>query len=331
MIIATERSSLQVRTYRPEDERVQVEIYNTATAGWPGFKAATVEEVERRYRAPDFDAESKLYAQRDGRVVGYITFWANGRISLPWCLPDADAAREPLMEAALAAMKRRGIVRAWAAYRGDWTAVASLLESTGFRIAYEMINFVAALVQLPRDPVPSSYHIEPLGRDEVRAAFELDRAAFGVTSADELAAAWCDGPYLSGESMFSLRDAATGRIAAVGLAVISPAYADPTKIDSAMPCFRLGAIGTESERTKRVNGLFAYVAAGTPTAGGQTDSLSYNHALARMLLGEACRRFERAAIAHVAAQCRSDRPVELAFYDSLFQRQKSFPIFVREL
>jgi hypothetical protein len=315
---------LLIRPYRPRDEQAQVEIYNAATAGWPGFKAAAVEEVARRYSAADFDPDSKLYAERDGRVAGYITFSANGRISAPWCLPDAMEVRGPLLDSALAAMKRRGIRRCWAAYRADWLEVRSLLESLGFRVAYEMINFVAAPAQLPHEAAAGDYRIEPLHRDETKRAYELDPAAFGVTSPDELAAAWWDGPYLSGGSIFALRDASTQRIAAVGLAVIHPHYADPTKIDSAMPCFRLGTIGTESERTKRVNGLFSFATA----AGRPTDE---SHHFARLLLGEACHRFERASVVHVAAQCRSDRPVERAFYDRYFQRQQSFPVFAREL
>ena len=316
-----ERNRFRIRAYRPGDETAQVEIYNRVTSPLPGFKAATAEEVARRYRAADFDPDSKLYAELEGRVVGYISFSPNGRISVPWCLADAAEAREPLMSAALAAMKQHGATRAWAAYRADWTVVRTVLEAFGFRVVHEMINFVAALPQLPHQAVAPPFCIEPLEQADLEAVYAIDRTAFGVTSPDELGAAWCNGPYLSADSVFVLRESPAGEIVAAGLAVVRSQYADPTKIDSAMPCFRLGAIGTESERTKRVNGLFSYVA----QAGRE------NHRFGRLLVGEACRRFERAGILHVAAQCRSDRPAELSLYDSHFQRQKSFPIFIRDL
>src|SRR5262245_37301651 len=87
-----------IRTYQAGDETAQVEIYNAATAGLPGFKPATIEEVTRRYRAPDFDPESKLYAEVDGRILGYVSFSSNGRMSVPWYVPDGAGFSQPLLE-----------------------------------------------------------------------------------------------------------------------------------------------------------------------------------------------------------------------------------------
>jgi len=318
---ATAAEPIRIRNYQPGDEPAQVEIYNVATQDLPGFKAATVEEVIRRFRATDFDPQTKLYAEQAGEIVGYVSFSQNGRVSVPWCRPDAVAARTPLMDAAIAAMKLRGLKQAWAAYHGDWDGVRWLLESFGFRVVREIVNFVAPVGQLPRDPMSPPFRIEALNRDDVQEVYRLAPAAFAVESAADLAVAWFDGPYFSSEAVFSVRDATNSSIAGVGIAVTNPKYADATKIDAAMPCFRLGALRTESERTKRVNGLFSYVARPGPD----------NHHLARLLISEACSRFELAGLAHVAAQCPSDRELELAFYRSCFQVQKSFPVFVREL
>ena len=312
-------SSFEIRHYQPGDEAVQVQIYNSATRALPGFKVATSEEVMKRYRAPNFDARTKLYAVQDGQLVGYCSFSNNGRVSVPWCLPEAAGAARPLMQAMLDAMRHRGQKQAWAAYRSDWDEVRRLLESLGFRITRQIVNFVAELGNLPTETTRPPFCITGIERADVSAAYLLDPTAFGVTSADSLAEAWLDSPYISGDSLFALRDG-TGRIAGVALAIINSQYADPTKIDSAMPCFRLGAIRTELERTKRVNGLFSFVAPGA-------DSDRFG----RWLLAEACRRFRAAGLAHVAAQCTTDRPAELAFYRAYFQPQKSFPIFVCEL
>lgn len=309
----------EVRSYRPGDEVGQVAIYNEATRALPGFKIATADEVLKRYRASNFDPLSKLYAYCDGRMVGYASFSANGRVSVPWCLADSAGAAAPLMDAVLAAMRQRGLKKVWAAYRGDWEDVKRRLESLGFHKAHDIVNFVADLVSLPLESA-YGFTIENIDRSHVADAYELDPSAFEVTSPSELAEAWMDGPYISPESLFMLRDG-HGRAAGVAVAIVNSQYADPGKIDSAMPCFRLGALRAESERTKRVNGLFSYVA----------RPGSENHLIGRLLLTEACRRFERAGLINVAAQCPSDRHTELSFYRTYFQPQKSFPIYVREL
>ncbi len=318
--MANAQAACSIRSYRPGDEQAQIEIYNLATGGLPGYKPASADEVSRRYRAAGFDPGSKLYAEQDERIVGYVSFSENGRVSLPWCLPEAGHVRPALLEAALDAMRARGLRRVWAAYRADWHAVQAALAALGFRRLHEVINFAAAIAALPQGS--SAMSAAPLERSDLARLFELDPSAFGVASAAELAAAWFDGPYLAADSFFALIDLAGPTLVGAGVAVVNALYADPAKIDPRMPCFRLGAVGTEAERTKRVQGLFSYAAPRERAA---------NHAVAQAALGEACRRFRRAGLERAAAQCRSDRPVELAFYDAHFERQGSFPVLVRDL
>src|SRR4051794_11662655 len=106
---------MPIRTYQPGDEAAQVRIYNAVAASLPRFKPATVDEVERRYRTMDPDPTAKFYAVADGSVVAYAVFNPNGRINYPWCLPEAEALREPLLETVLDALCRRGHCQAWAA------------------------------------------------------------------------------------------------------------------------------------------------------------------------------------------------------------------------
>jgi hypothetical protein len=140
----------------------------------------------------------------------------------------------------------------------------------------------------------------------------------GIFEEDEdlLTRFFLNNAYFDPSALYVLRDGSR-RTLGLGLAIINPAYADPNKIDAAMPCFRLGAMGTEGERHKRVNGMFACVFSG-PEAG-------------EVLLGEAVRRFEQAGLQHAAAQAASDQPALVSFYDRSFQRQGSFPILARRL
>ena len=109
-----------------------------------------------------------------------------------------------------------------------------------------------------------------------------------------------------------------GKLLGAFLLVVSDRFADPTKIDAAMPCFRLGAFGTERERHKRVTGLFSCVFA---------DQAEGEVLLAAALGSQA----GRSGLTHIAAQAPSDAVSLCCWYDRFFQRQGSFPILSRRL
>src|SRR5262245_32962049 len=111
---------MNIRTFKPGDEAQQVSIYNEAGAGLPRFKPATLDEVRRRCAAADFDPQTRFYAEVGGRVVGYVTFQPNGRVSFPWFRKGQEAHADALFHHLLDRMRQRGITRASAAYRADW-------------------------------------------------------------------------------------------------------------------------------------------------------------------------------------------------------------------
>src|SRR5262249_29236398 len=100
---------MTIRPFTAGDEAAQVSIYNEAAADLPRFKPATLDEVRRRCRAPDFDPATRLFALANDRPAGYATFHPNGRVSYPWCRKGREELAEPLFEAVLAAMKQRGL------------------------------------------------------------------------------------------------------------------------------------------------------------------------------------------------------------------------------
>jgi hypothetical protein len=108
---------------------------------------------------------------------------------------------------------------------------------------------------------------------------------------------------------------------AVGMLVINSSYADPKMVDSSMPCFRLGAFGTEGLTTKRINGLFSFL---TPD-NRDVSSMGLD------LLGQAAMSLESTTLGTLAAQVPSDAAHLLRFYQQYFRRQGSFPIYERSL
>ncbi|HXG09498.1 MAG TPA: hypothetical protein VNK04_06885 [Gemmataceae bacterium] len=310
-----------IRTFRPGDEAAQVSIYNEAAADLPGFKPATLDELRRRCHGPDFDPETRFFALDDaGQPVGYATFHANGRVSFPWCRPGHEAAAEPLFEKVLEAMRGRGLRRAFAAYRADWPQ-GEFFTARGFRLAREMVNFVVDLVDMPTAAARGGSYISPMQREDVPAIFALAPKALRVGTPEELERHLFHNPYFGPDALFVLRTRRDGPPVAAGVLIENPAYADPKKVDAAMPCFRLGAFGTEGMQVKRINGLFSFL-----TEPGRDTS-----PLALDLMGHAALRLHHTECECLAAQVPSDVPHLLRFYQQYFRRQGSFPVYEYDL
>jgi hypothetical protein len=309
-----------IRTYQPGDEHAQARIFNSVAGSLPAFKPASPDEIARRYQEDDSDPETRFYAVVDDEVVGYAMFCANGRVSYPWCLPGAEMVRELLVDAVLGEMGRRHLPEAWAAYRSDWSAVLDFFEAHAFHEKRQMINYLAEVSWMPdRQELPDDRIIEPLGRADVAQLVALAPRLFASMEPHSLEAFFWENPHYDfSESLFALIERPTGKVLGASLLVTSDRFADPSKIDAAMPCFRLGAFGTERERHKRVNGLFS--CAFLDEAEGELLLAAPDWIGAR-----------EAGLNHVAAQAPSDSPALCAFYDSHFHRQGAFPILARQL
>jgi hypothetical protein len=310
-----------IRAYGAGDDAAQVGIYNEAAGGLPGFKPATLDEVRRRGRDPVYDPSARFMALADGRPVGYVTFQTNGRVSHPWCRAGYEAVADALLSHVLEEMKRRGMDRAWAAYRADWKAPLAYLAQHGFVPRREMVNFVLDLVEMPTPTSRPNSAVSPLRPEDVPAVFALGAGVLRARTAEDLARHLLHNPYFPARSVFVLRRGAGTPPVAAGVLVTEPSYADPHAIDPAMPCFRLGAFGTEGLTAKRVRALFSFLAGNTPDANV--------HGLD--LMSHAAMRLQDTDLETLAAQVPSDAPHLLRFYNQYCRRQGSFPVLERAL
>jgi hypothetical protein len=147
----------------------------------------------------------------------------------------------------------------------------------------------------------------------------LDPKLFAGSTPQALEQFFWDNPvYRFPGSLWALKDRTRQAIRGVCVLVVADSYADPTKIDPAMPCFRLGAFGTERERHKRVRGLFSCVFA---------DERDGDVMLRSVLLSSPA----GSRLNHVAAQAPSDAEALCSWFSRRFQRQGSFPIMARRL
>jgi hypothetical protein len=313
---------MTIRTFQPGDEAVQVAIYNEAAAVLPKFKPATLAEVQRRTRSRDFDPTMRFFALDGGKPVGYALFNPNGRVSYPWCLPGHERHATSLFEQVVAAMQQRGMRKAFAAYRGDWPTVCDFIRQHGFTQAREMVNYMVDTVDLPTVPARPSSTITALREKDVRAVLNLAPEALRVSTPEELTEHLLHNPYFTPDALFVLRSRMGDEPVAVGILLTEPTYADPRQVDANMPCFRLGAFGTEFMQAKRIKGLFSFLA--------RNDSNL--NALGLDLLGHAAARLQdHDDIGTLAAQAATDVPYLQRFYERLFRRQGSFPVFERIL
>jgi hypothetical protein len=310
---------MTIRKFEPGDEATQVSIYNEAAAELPRFKPATLDEVRRRCRGADFDPGMRFFAVANGRSVGYVGFQPTGRVSYPWCRKGYEHLADPLLAHALAQMKARGLRRAFAAYRGDWPAQAEVFRRHSFAQAREMVNFVLDLTEMPTPAARANTSIDPLTPADLPAVQALGKNVLRQRDPAELEMYLFRNPYFGPESLFALRDR-SGTPVAVGLLIAHASYADPKQVDPAMPCFRLGAFGTEGMSVKRINGLFSFL------AGDHNVS-----ALGLDLMGYATMQLEHTDVEALGAQVASDAGPLHRFYTQHFRRQGSFPIFEREL
>lgn len=312
---------MTIRTYQRGDEAAQVSIYNDAAGELPKFKPATLDEIRRRFRGPDFDPSTHLFALDGELVTGYATFHANGRVSYPWCRKGRESSAEPLFAALLEAMRGRGLRRAFAAYRGDWPLIGDFFLAHGFRQAREMVSFVVDLVDLPTPAARPASTISPLRPADIPAVFALAPQALRVSTPAELERHLLHNPLFAPDSCFVLRSRTDESPVAAGILVVNDAYADPRQLDAAMPCFRCGAFGTEGMQVKRVNGLFSLLAANTNSV----------NALGLDLLSHAAFRLYDTSVETFAAQVPSDVPHLLRFYQQYFRPQGRFPVYERDL
>jgi hypothetical protein len=312
---------MTIRTFQPGDDTAQVGIYNEAAAELAKFKPATLDEVRRRFRGPDFDPAARFFALAEGRPVAYAGFQPSGRVSFPWCRKGHEALAEPLLERVLAAMKERGLRTAFAAYRGDWPAQRDFFLAHGFTLAREVVNFVLDLVDMPTPAARSGSTISPLTPADLPAVLRLGAGVLRLHTAAALEAELFRNPYYPASSLFALRNKASGQPVAVAIVVADPAYANPKQVDSAMPCFRLGAFGCEGLSVKRINGLFSFLAA---------DDRDVNP-FGLDLMGSASMKLQDTEVETLGAQVPSDAAHLFRFYKNHFRRQGSFPVYERQL
>ena len=311
--------AVNIRTYQPGDERTQAGLFNMAAFRLRGFKPAQDSEILRRTRARGFDPATRFYAEENGQVVGYCTLDPNQeRVSFPWCKPGFEAAAPLLFDAVLDAARQRGFKTVFAAYRRDWEPVIKFLADRGFTQAREMINYYSDPVDLPTVASRGGQPLRRLRKDDLPAVAEFGKGVIRIPP-EKLEAYLFANPYFPAEAVLVMQGRDEAPVG-FGIGLEASTYAEVKQTDPLAPCFRLGAFGTEGLNTKRVNGLFSFVA---PPQHALPAGLG--------LLAEASQEMTEGTVTTIAGQCPSDVPHLVNFYTRYFKEQGRFPVFERAL
>jgi hypothetical protein len=184
-----------------------------------------------------------------------------------------------------------------------------------------MVNFWLDPTDMPTPAARRTFPIRPAQPQDTPAIFQLAPQALRAKTAGELEQHLFHNPYFPAEAVFVARAKTGSAMLAAGVLVSAPGYADVRQVDAGMPCFRLGAFGTEGMQTKRINGLFSFVA----KEDNEVNQVGLD------LLSHAAFRMQYTDVPAFAAQVPSDVPHLLRFYQHHFRRQGSFPVYERAL
>jgi hypothetical protein len=162
--------------------------------------------------------------------------------------------------------------------------------------------------------------LQPLQREDLPALAQMAPKALRVHDVAELEKHLFQNPYFKPESSFVLRSR-DGTPAGIGILIQNGDYANPRAVDAGMPCFRLGAFGSEGLPAKRIDGLFSLLISDKKESTAQ----------ALALLEHAAQKQEDRDESTLAAQCYSDAGNLTNFYNRYFKKQGSFPIYEKKL
>ncbi len=185
-----------------------------------------------------------------------------------------------------------------------------------------MVNYLLKFENMPTPSSKLGNTVTAATDDDFEGIFALDPSVFRVPDAKSLRDALWYNPYIDRQSVFVLRNRGDGTPIAAGVFIIDPTYADPSVIDADMPCFRLGAFGTEGMTAKRVKGLFSFVA--------KPERNLFS--IGMDMLGHAANLLrDEDEILCYTAQVASDAGALHSFYQRVFEKQGAFPVYERTL
>jgi L-amino acid N-acyltransferase YncA len=308
-----------IRNCLPADVEHEAVVYNAAAARLPGFRPVTTEQIRRTVSSRTHEASSRICAEVDGRLVGYVSYEPTGRVNYPWCLPGHEMLAHQLFTTVLRTLADRKVSRAFAACRGDWENQVEFFKDHGFAKVRDVVNFTQSIADLPTMFQRPGLNITLIKPEDVP---EIERLVPGFLrlTGPALADHFLNNPAFPRDATYVLRRK-EGVLQGVGVLIDDASFASVDSLDPRTPTYWSGSFGAEGLPSKRVNGMFSFLA-----APGKDAVL-----IGQDLLWYGTSRMETNTFEFLAAQVPNDIPHLLSFYDRYFEKQGSFPVFERDI
>lgn len=135
--------SYRVEYYREEFLEMQEQIGNTVFEKWVGQRQTTADDLKKAYSGENFDPETKLYAFKDDKMVGFLTASIlphqedqpkTARMEFPLVLEDYEDAVPLLLETAFDTLRRKHVSLVLSRAAPLWGKTVELANQWGYEL-----------------------------------------------------------------------------------------------------------------------------------------------------------------------------------------------------
>src|SRR5204863_190064 len=137
--------------------------------------------------------------------------------------------------------------------------VVAFFARHGLAKARDVFSYTLDLMNLPTLVSRPTLQVTELRPEDVPALRDLAPGLIRVPD-EQLRQHLFANPFFEPRALEALRRREDGALRAAGLMLEDASFADPHQLDPLEPVFRHGAFGNEGLPTRRVNGLFSFVA-----------------------------------------------------------------------
>lgn len=310
------------RGYRSGDEHAHALIRRATSSLYPGLPAATSDTLLDDISPSHFPSIVPIYADESagssGGIRGTISLRADGRVSIPECLPGHEHLAPELVRQAMKLAASRGLSRAVAIVPARWP-LDEVFRQSGFCRVREIVNFTQSALGLPTAVGRSSTRFQSMTPADLPGIEFLSLSGTDLTR-DQL------GECLSQVSAHSAQPPAVmrrpdGTAMGVGWLMENDDW-PPVEVADPLGCdLHVGTWGAPVHATARIDGVFSFLAA-SPL---ETLSVGLD------LLGHLMSEMTSHRIDTVATQVPADASQLVSFYDRYFLRQGTLSIYACRL
>ncbi|MHA2029173.1 MAG: hypothetical protein ACW99Q_07270 [Candidatus Kariarchaeaceae archaeon] len=183
--------SYTIKTYEESFIEKQVEIGVASTKNWVGYNMSSAESIKNSYSQENFDPETRLYAFKDDKMVGFLTCYIaevdgekEAHYRLPIMLDGHEEAANQLIEKSIEVLKNKGAKKIITGFGDDWGNHKKYTDTFNFEVNTENTT-VFALTNVSELTVPevtSDFSIEEIDLEKHKdALIKIFVDGFGLT------------------------------------------------------------------------------------------------------------------------------------------------------